>query len=45
MLGILELLDSDPALAEAHRSLVGKAMHSGEILLDLIGMVLVRVGF
>lgn len=43
MLGILELLDTDPSLEEAHRSLVGKAIRSGELLLDIIGMVLVRV--
>lgn len=42
ILGICELLLDDPSLAESHRSLVGKAVRSGEILLDLVGMVLVR---
>lgn len=42
ILGICELLMDDSTLSEGHRSLVGKAIRSGEILLDLVGMVLVR---
>lgn len=36
------MLMDDSTLSEGHRSLVGKAIRSGEILLDLVGMVLVR---
>lgn len=41
ILGICELLENDPSLRDGHRSLVDKAMRSGENLLDLVGMVLV----
>ncbi|ORY89097.1 hypothetical protein BCR35DRAFT_350593 [Leucosporidium creatinivorum] len=40
ILGICELLENDPSLSDGHRSLVDKAMRSGENLLDLVGMVL-----
>lgn len=44
ILGICELLENDPSLSDGHRSLVDKAMRSGENLLDLVGMVLVSLG-
>ncbi|KAI5477507.1 histidine kinase [Pseudohyphozyma bogoriensis] len=40
MIGICELLLDEPTLAQAHRDLVEKCLRSGEILLDLVGMVL-----
>ncbi|KAG9011619.1 hypothetical protein FRB93_002680 [Tulasnella sp. JGI-2019a] len=40
MIGISELLLADPTLSENQRDLVEKCLHSGEILLELVGMVL-----
>jgi signal transduction histidine kinase len=40
---ICELLLDDSTLMEGHRSLVEKSLRSGQILLELIGMVLVRL--
>ncbi|KAG9013791.1 hypothetical protein FRB94_000771 [Tulasnella sp. JGI-2019a] len=40
MIGISELLLVDPTLSTSQRCLVEKCLHSGEILLDLVGMVL-----
>ncbi|ORY89096.1 hypothetical protein BCR35DRAFT_300899 [Leucosporidium creatinivorum] len=40
IISICELLASDPTLLDDHRSLVDKAMRSGEVLLELVGMVL-----
>ncbi|KAG9021496.1 hypothetical protein FRB95_002039 [Tulasnella sp. JGI-2019a] len=41
MIGISELLLADPALNKSQHRLVEKCLHSGEILLELVGMVLV----
>ena len=43
IMGVMELVLADDTLAEDHRRLIGKAVGSGEVLLDLIGAVLVRV--
>lgn len=43
IISICELLASDPTLLDDHRSLVDKAMRSGEVLLELVGMVLVSI--
>ena len=43
MLGVSELLLSDPLLEQHHRSLVAKSYRSGEVLLELVGMVLVSL--
>ncbi|KAG9038818.1 hypothetical protein FRB95_014367 [Tulasnella sp. JGI-2019a] len=40
MIGISELLLTDPTLSETQRCLVEKCLHSGEILSELVGMVL-----
>ncbi|KAG9011616.1 hypothetical protein FRB93_002677 [Tulasnella sp. JGI-2019a] len=40
MIGISELLLVDPTLSVKQRRLVEKCLHSGEILLELVGMVL-----
>ncbi|KDE04642.1 hypothetical protein MVLG_04941 [Microbotryum lychnidis-dioicae p1A1 Lamole] len=40
IIGLAELLLDDPTLPEQHRSSVAKIMRSGEILLEMIGMVL-----
>ncbi|KAG9038816.1 hypothetical protein FRB95_014365 [Tulasnella sp. JGI-2019a] len=40
MIGISELLLVDPMLSDNQRRLVEKCLHSGEILLELVGMVL-----
>lgn len=42
MIGICEVLLDDSSLQEEHRKLVAKSLRSGEILLDIVGMVLVR---
>jgi signal transduction histidine kinase len=42
MIGMAELLLDDTTLAETHRVSISKIMRSGEILLELVGMVLVR---
>ncbi|KAG9014730.1 hypothetical protein FRB94_010577 [Tulasnella sp. JGI-2019a] len=39
MIGISELLLTDPALNKSQHRLVEKCLHSGEILLELVGMV------
>lgn len=41
MIGICEVLLDDSSLQEVHRKLVAKSLRSGEILLDIVGMVLV----
>lgn len=41
MIGIAELLLADPTVGAAHRRLLDKSLQSGEILLELVGMVLV----
>jgi signal transduction histidine kinase len=41
VIGISELLLDDSTLLDGHRALVEKSLRSGEILLDLVGMVLV----
>lgn len=41
VIGICELLLDDLTLMDSHRALVEKSLRSGEILLDLVGMVLV----
>lgn len=41
MIGIAELLLVDPSLGEGARELAGKCLKSGEMLLELVGMVLV----
>lgn len=43
VIGICELLLDDPTLMDSHRSLVEKSLRSGQILLDLVGMVLVSL--
>lgn len=40
MLGISELLLSDETLSPKHQSLVKKQLHAGEVLLQLVSMVL-----
>ena len=40
MLGMAELLLDDPSLSGTHRDSVQKIMRSGEILLDMVGLVL-----
>jgi signal transduction histidine kinase len=40
MLGISELLLRDDSLSDKHRSLVQKQLHAGELLLQLVSMVL-----
>lgn len=40
IISIAELLLSDPSLQDEHRLLVSQALRSGEILLELVGMVL-----
>lgn len=41
MIGIAELLLSDPTLNKEQHHLVEKCLYSGDILLELVGMVLV----
>jgi len=41
IMGVMELVLADNTLADDHRRLIGKAVGSGEVLLDLIGAVLV----
>lgn len=41
MMGIAEILLGDASLQPDHRLLVQNSLRSGEILLDLVGMVLV----
>ena len=40
VINMAELLLDDSTLAEAHRVSIGKIMRSGEILLEMVGMVL-----
>ncbi len=40
IISIAELLLSDPTLQDEHRTLVGQVLRSGEVLLELVGMVL-----
>ncbi|KAM0746104.1 hypothetical protein T439DRAFT_360678 [Meredithblackwellia eburnea MCA 4105] len=40
MIGMAELLLGDDTLSDAHRVAIGKIMRSGEILLEMVGMVL-----
>lgn len=42
MIGMAELLLDETTLAESHRVGISKIMRSGEILLEMVGMVLVR---
>lgn len=41
LIGIAEILLDDSTLQKNHRVLVEQSLRSGEILLDLVGMVLV----
>lgn len=45
VISIIELLLEDRTLTEDQRSLLEKSLRSSEILLDLVGMVLVRRSF
>lgn len=43
MIGIAELLLDETDIPTLHRTQIGKIVRSGEILLEMVGMVLVRL--